>query len=260
MATEIHSTAIVDPRAELGNDVTVGPYAVVGPNATIGDGTSIGPYVVVEGNTQLGKNNTAHAGAVLGGRSQALKDHGGEAYLRVGDGNTFREYVTVNCGLAEESERTTVIGNDNLFMALAHVAHDCRVCNNVVMANLCGLGGHVVVEDRAILGGMAAIHQFVTIGEMAFIGGLAKVVKDVLPYMIDDGNPATSRGINAVGLMRNDVSESSRRALKKVYRLLCQSSLNTSQAVARIEEEVDNCPEVAHLIDFIGRSKRGICK
>ena len=260
MGTEIHSTAIVDSRAELGNNGTVGPYAVVGPNVIMGDGNYIGPYVVVEGNTQLGRNNAAYAGAVLGSRSQALKDHGGETYLRIGDGNTFREYVTVNCGLAEETEMTTVIGNNNLFMALTHVAHDCRVCNNVVMANLCGLGGHVVVENRAVLGGMAAIHQFVTIGQMAFIGGLAKVVKDVLPYMIVDGNPATCRGINAVGLMRNDVSESSRRALKKAYRLLCQSSLNTSQAVARMEEEVDNCPEITHLMDFIRRSKRGICK
>ena len=260
MGTEIHSTAIVDSRAELGNGVTVGPYAVIGPNATIGDGTSIGPYVVLEGHTELGKGNTVHAGAVLGGRSQALDDHGGETYLRIGNGNTFREYATVNCGLAEESDRTTVVGNNNLFMALTHVAHDCRVGNNVVMANLCGLGGHVTVEDRVIFGGMAAIHQFVTIGEMAFIGGLAKVVKDVLPYMIVDGNPAACRGINAVGLTRNDVSETSRRALKNAYRLLCQSSLNTSQAVTRIEEEIDNCPEVAHLIDFIGRSKRGICK
>ncbi len=260
MGTEIHSTAIVDPQAELGSDVTVGPYAVVGPNVTVGDGTSIGPYVVVEGNTQLGKDNTVHAGAVLGGRSQALDDDGGATYLRIGDGNTFREYVTVNRGLARESERTTVIGNNNLFMALTHVAHDCRIGNNVVMANLCGLAGHVVIEDKATLSGMAAVHQFVVIGEMAFIGGLAKVVKDVLPYMMVDGNPATCRGINAVGLRRNKVGEESRRALKNVYRLLCQSSLNTSQAVTRIEEEVGNCPEVAHLIDFIGRSKRGICK
>ena len=256
----IHSTAIIDPRAELGNDVTIAPYVVMGPNVTIGDGTAIGPYVVVEGHTQIGKNNTVYAGAVLGSRSQALDDHGGESNLRVGDGNIFREYVTVNCGFAEDTGRTTVIGNNNLFMALTHVAHDCHVGNNVVIANLSGLGGHVTVEDRAVLGGMAAIHQFVTIGSMSFVGGLAKVVKDVLPYMIVDGNPAVCRGINSVGLMRNDVSDTSRRALKKVYRLLCQSSLNTSQAVAKIEREVDNCPEIAHLIDFIRRSERGICK
>ena len=260
MGTDLHPTAIVDPRAELGNDVTIGPYAVVGPSVTVGEGTSLGPYAVVEGHTDIGKNNTVYAGAVLGSRSQALKDRGGESYLRIGDDNIFREYVTVNCGFAEETDRTTVIGNNNLFMALTHVAHDCQVGNHVVMANLSGLGGHVVAEDRCVLGGMAAIHQHVTIGTMALVGGLAKVVKDVLPYMIADGNPATCRGVNIVGLARNHVSEASRRALKKVYRLLCQSSLNTSQAVARIEKEVDNCPEITHLIDFIRRSERGICK
>ena len=260
MATQIHPTAIVDPRAELGSDVTVGPYAVVGPSVTMGDGTSVGPYAVIEGHTEIGRNNTIYAGAVLGSRSQALKDSGDESYVRIGDGNIFREYVTVNCGFAEESTRTTVIGDNNLFMALTHVAHDCQIGNHVVMANLSGLGGHVVVEDRCVLGGMTAVHQYVTIGTMALIGGLAKVVKDVLPYMIVDGNPATCRGVNLVGLTRNQVSETSRRALKKVYRLLCQSSLNTSQAVARIEKEVDNCPEITHLIGFIHRSERGICK
>jgi len=260
MGTNIHSTAIVDPRAELGNDVTVGPYTVIGGGVTIGDGTSLGPYVVVEGRTVIGKNNTVYAGAVLGSRSQDLKDRGEDTYLRIGDGNIFREYVTVNCGLAEETARTTVIGDNNLFMALTHVAHDCQVGNNVVMANLSGLGGHVVAEDRCVIGGMAAIHQHVMIGTMALIGGLAKVVKDVLPYMIVDGNPATCRGPNFVGLRRNQVSERSRRAIKRAYRLLSQSSLNTSQALEAIEKEVDNCPEITHLIDFIGKSRRGVCK
>jgi len=260
MGTNIHPTAIVDPRAELGNDVTVGPYTVIGAGVTIGDGTSLGPYVVVEGHTEIGKNNIVYAGAVLGSRSQDLKDHGEDSYLRIGDANIFREYVTVNCGLAAETARTTVIGDNNLFMALTHVAHDCQVGNHVVMANLSGLGGHVVAEDRCIIGGMAAVHQHVMIGTMALIGGLAKVVKDVLPYMIVDGNPATCRGPNIVGLTRNQVSETSRRALKKAYRLLSQSSLNTSQALEEIEKEVDNCPEITHLIDFIGKSKRGVCK
>ena len=247
-------------KDEKGNDVTIGPYTMVGPHVVLGDGTSLGPYVVVEGHTEIGKNNSVHAGAVLGSRSQALLDRGNQSYLRIGDGNIFREYVTVNCGFAEETARTTSIGNDNLFMALTHVAHDCQVANHVVMANLSGLGGHVVVEDRCVVGGMAAIHQYVTIGTMALIGGLAKVVKDVLPYMIVDGNPATCRGPNVVGLTRNNVGEPSRRALKKAYRLLCQSSLNTSQAMEGIEEEVDHCPEITHLLDFIRRSKRGVCK
>jgi len=257
---QVHPTAIVDPKAELGNDVVVGPYAVIGPNVSIGDGTAIGPYVVVDRHTQLGANNTVFAGAALGTRSQALKDPGGESYLRIGDGNIFREYVTINSGFTEENNRTTIIGNNNLLMALTHVAHDCHVGNHVVMANLSGLGGHVTVEDRAVLGGMAAIHQYVAIGEMALVGGLAKVVKDVLPYMIVDGNPASCRGLNTVGLLRNGVNETSRRALKAAYRLLCQSSLNTSQAVARIEKEVNNCSEISHLFDFIRSSKRGICK
>jgi len=256
----IHPTAIVDAKAELGDNVVVGPYAVIGPNVVIGDGTSIGPYVVVDGYTHLGKNNVLFAGAVLGTRSQALKDSGDKSYLRVGDGNTFREYVTVNSGFAEETGRTTVVGNNTLLMALTHVAHDCHVGDRVVMANLSGLGGHVIVEDGAVLGGMAAIHQYVTIGTMVLIGGLAKVVKDVPPYTIVDGNPARCRGLNAVGLARNNVSEVSRRALKTVYRILFQSSLNTTQALAQIEQEVEICPEVTHLVDFVRGSKRGICK
>lgn len=260
MGTQIHQTAVVDPKAELGNDTVVGPYAVIGPNVTIGDGTTIGPYVVVEGRTQLGRNNKAHAGAVIGSRSQALKDPGGESFLRIGDSNTFREYVTINTGFREETGRTTVVGNNNLLMALTHVAHDCQVGDHVVMANLSGLGGHVVVEDGAVLGGMAAVHQFVTVGKLALVAGLAKVVKDVLPYTIADGNPARCRGVNAVGLSRNGASETAKRGLKTAYRILCRSSLNTSQALAEIEQEVENCAEVAHLIDFVRRSKRGICK
>jgi len=260
VGTQIHPTAVVDPKAELGSGVVVGPYAVIGPDVTIGDGTAIGPYVVVEGHTQLGKNNKAFAGAVIGSRSQALKDHGGESFLRIGDGNTFREYVTVNTGFSEETGRTTVVGDNNLLMALTHVAHDCQVGDHVVMANLSGLGGHAVVEDRAVLGGMAAVHQFVTVGTMALIAGLAKVVKDVLPYMIVDGNPARCRGINAVGLSRNGASDTAKQGLKTAYRILYRSSLNTSQAIAEIEQQVENCAEVAHLIDSVRKSKRGICK
>ena len=260
MGTQTHPTAIVDPKAQLGNDVVVGPYAVVGPNVIIGNGTTIGPYVVVDGYTQLGQNNAVFAGAVLGTRSQALKDHRGKGFLRIGDGNTFREYVTINSGFSEETGRTTVIGNNNFLMALTHVAHDCQVGDQVVMANLSGLGGHVTVDDKAVLGGMAAIHQYVKIGEMALVAGLAKVVKDVLPYMIVDGNPARCRGVNTVALLRNNVSETSRRGLKTAYRTLCRSSLNTRQATVQIEQEVDDCAEIAHLIDFVQSSKRGICK
>jgi UDP-N-acetylglucosamine acyltransferase len=145
-------------------------------------------------------------------------------------------------------------------MAVTHVAHDCQVGDHVVLANLSGLGGHVVVEDRAVLGGMAAIHQFVRVGKMALVAGLAKVVKDVMPFMIVDGNPARCRGLNVVALQRNGVRESAKRRLKKAYRTLCRTSLNTSQALAEIEQEVDDCPEIAHLIDFVQNSRRGMTK
>ena len=254
----IHPTAIVDPKAEIDSDVVIGPYSIIGAEITIGKGCRIGAHVIIDGHTTIGENNRFFTGAVIGSEQQDLKYRGGRSRLVVGNNNTIREYATVNVSTSEEN--ATIIGNNNLLMAYTHVAHECEIHDGVVMANDSTLGGHVTIEDKAILGGLAAVHQFVRLGTMAIVGGCSKVTKDILPYSMVDGHPAKWQGVNSVGLRRNEMPEEGRRNIKRALRTICRSNLNTSQALERIRAEFNGRPEIEYLIEFIENSSRGICK
>jgi len=257
----IHPTAIIDKDAVLGAGVTVGPYAVVGPRVTIGDGCVIGSHAVIEANARIGRGARICSFASVGAPPQDLKYRGEETWVEIGDGVVIREYVTVNRGTAGGGG-TTRVGNGTLLMAYCHVAHDCRIGERVIMANAATLAGHVEVEDAAVIGGLVGIHQFVRIGTMAMVGALSGISQDVPPYVTAVvGRGRRERdlyGLNLVGLRRNGVSEESIRALKAAYRLLFDSGLPMSEALARAEAEVPQVPEVRHLIAFVRESRRGV--
>ena len=253
----IHETAIIHQGAELGEDVEVGPYSVIGENVRIGRGTKIWPHVHLEGWTTIGEDCQIFTGATIGNDSKDLKyEQGSRTFAIIGDRNVIREYASISRATGKDD--ATVIGDDNLLMTFVHVAHDCKIGNNTILASLATLGGHVVIEDRAIIGAQAAFHQFVRVGTMALAGACSKVVQDIPPYMISDGFPASVRGLNVVGLRRNGVSPEARLLLKRAYRLLFRSNLNRTQALAKIREEVGMCEEVAYLLEFIESSERGI--
>lgn len=254
----IHDTAVIHPGARLGKDVEVGPYAVIDENVVIGEGTKIGAHVTVNGWTSIGKNCTIYPGASIGAEPQDLKFSGEKSYVYIGDHTRIRECATVNRATGEGEE--TRIGSHCLMMAYTHVAHNCVVGNNVIMSNAATLAGHVLVEDRAVIGGLTGVHQFVKIGRNAMIGGASKVVQDVVPYTIVDGHPAKVSGLNSVGISRAGVPIESRRNIKKAYKLLYRSGLSLAQAIAVIEQEVDSCPEVEHFLRFLRNADRGICR
>ncbi|MCD5390750.1 acyl-ACP--UDP-N-acetylglucosamine O-acyltransferase [candidate division NPL-UPA2 bacterium] len=252
----IHPTAIIHPRAKLAEDVEVGPYSRIGENVTIGRGTRMAGQVFIDGWTRIGESNRIFPGVVIGTEPQDLKFKGEKSFLEIGDNNTIREYVTINRGTAGGRGRTT-IGNNCLFMAYTHIAHDCHIGSSVVMSNLTTLGGHVTIEDEVWIGGLVGIHHFVSIGRLAFLGGYSKIVKDIPPFVLADGQPAEVRGLNVIGLRRAKFSSEKMSILKKAHQLLYRSQLNTSQAMAKIEEELEPIEEVKHLIEFIKRSSKG---
>lgn len=254
--TVVHPTALVDPRAELGQGVQVGPWAIVGPGVRVGDGTHIGPRALLERDTRVGEDCRIHAGAVLGTDPQDLKYRGEESLLVLGDRCTVREFATLNRGTLATGR--TAVGSDCLIMAYAHVAHDCTLGNHVILANAVSMGGHVVMEDWVTVGGISGIHQFVRLGAHAFVGGASRITQDVPPYCRVVGNPARLLGLNSVGLERRGFSPEVRRALKRAYRILFQSKLPLRKAVARADEELPSVPEVKHLLSFIRSSVRGI--
>lgn len=252
----VHPSAIIDATAVLAPDVRIGPFAVIGPDVIIGPGTRIDPHVVIERDTVIGGDCRIHSGAVLGGDPQDLKYSGERTQLVVGDRTVIREYATLNRGT--KSSGRTVVGTDCLIMAYVHIAHDCDIGNHVVLANAVNMGGHIVVEDWAVVGGVTAVHQFARIGSHAIVGGASAVRKDVPPYVKAAGNPLSLFGLNTLGLERRGFSDEVRQELRRAYRLLFQSRLNVSQAVARARAELAPLPEVTHLLDFIEQSTRGI--
>lgn len=254
----IHPTAVVHPKARLGADCTVGPYCVIGEHVELGDGCVLHSHVVLDGHTTLGRRNEIFPFVCLGLKTQDLKWQGGVTRTQIGDENTFREHVTVHS--ATQDGGVTIIGSHNHLLAYAHVAHDCRLGNHIVMSNVATLAGHVVVEDHAVIGGLAAVHQFCRIGRMAIVGGCSKVVQDVPPFMLADGNPARTRTLNKVGLERNGVGAPAQAALKLAFRLLIREGLTVSNALARIEAEVPPLPEIQHLVRFVRESERGISR
>jgi UDP-N-acetylglucosamine acyltransferase len=255
----IDSRAVVSPKAQLAADVAVGAYSIIGPDVTIGPGTVIGPHVVLNGPTLIGANNRIYQFASIGDAPQDKKYKGEPTKLVIGDRNVFRESCTVNRGTAHDKGVTT-IGNDNLFMAYSHVAHDCVLGNNLVFANGATLGGHVEIGDWVIVGGLAAIHQFCKVGAHAFIAGGAIVTRDVPTYVMAAGNPAGPHSVNAEGLKRRGFTPQQVRNVRNAFRVLYRSDLLLADAVARLRELGKTQPEVAALVDFIGRSERSLIR
>jgi UDP-N-acetylglucosamine acyltransferase len=255
----IHPTAIIQSGAKLADNVSVGAYSVIGEHVVIGSGTTVASHVVIEGWTEIGCDNKIFQFSSIGADPQDLKYAGEQTRLKIGDRNRIREFTTMNRGTAEGGGLTTV-GNDNLFMAYSHVAHDCIVNDHVILANGATLAGHVEVESTAILGGLAAVHQFCRIGSHTMISGGAMVTQDIPPYTIAQGDRAKTVGLNLIGLKRRGFSEETIRGIKKAYRLIFRSGSRLEDALIQISEEVDSSPELDHFIDFIKNSQRGIAR
>ena len=255
----VHSTAIVAPGAKLHATAEVGPYAVIGPQVEIGAGTIIGPHAVIEGRTRLGERNKVFHFASVGAPPQDLKYAGEDSALEIGSENLIREFTTLHKGTTGGGG-VTRIGNRNLFMAYAHVAHDCQVGNECVLANAATLGGHVEVGDHVILGGLAAVHQFTRIGKHAFVAGGAMVVMDVPPFCTAQGDRAELAGINSIGLARHGFSEDQIGRVKEAYRILFRSKLPLDEAVERLRTELGDQPEIQELLTFVTTSQRGLTR
>lgn len=255
---KIDSRAVVDPAARLAEDVVVGPFCVVGPGVEIGSGTELKSHVNVDGRTRIGPACTIWPFASIGTQTQDLKFQGGSPGVTIGGGTTLREYVTVNAATFDGAD--TVVGSNCHIMAYAHVAHDCIVGNEVIMANAATLAGHVVVEDQAIIGGLVGVHQFVRVGRLSITGGCAKIVQDVPPFMTADGNPLAIRGINKIGLERRGADTETIRALKEAYRLLYRRKLGVKDMIAEMKASLPDSPELSHLEQFLSTSERGITR
>jgi UDP-N-acetylglucosamine acyltransferase len=259
MSGGIHRTAVVDPGARLGAGVTVGPFCVIGAGVEVGDGTWIGSHVVLDGRTRIGRGNRIFHFASIGGPPQDKKDAGEDMRVEIGDGNTIREYVTINRGTKLDAGVTRV-GDDNWIMAYVHFAHDCAVGSHTIVANACQVAGHVSIGDWAILGATTLVHQFVSIGAHAFTGMGSYLPQDVPPYVMAAGNTARPYGINAEGLKRRGFSPQTIAALKGAYRTLYRSGLSLEDARRSLEEQAQDCPEIRPILDFIAGAKRGLLR
>jgi UDP-N-acetylglucosamine acyltransferase len=257
MASQIHPTAIIEPAVQLGADVTIGAYAYVGGTAVIGDGTILHHHATVEGNTVLGRQCEVFPYAAIGTKTHDLKFKGGNPGLRTGDRNIFREYVTVH--LATHDGGFTVLGSDNVILAYSHVAHDCVIGNHLVMSSQAALAGHVLVEDHVNIGWGAGVHQFCRVGMYAMLGALSKVVQDVPPYLIADGNPAIIRSINKVGLERGGYTPEQIERIKQMHRIFFREGLNRGQALEQLRKHpLAETPEFQRMLTFAAASERGL--
>jgi UDP-N-acetylglucosamine acyltransferase len=255
----IHPSAIIEPGARLAADVTVGPYAVIGGQVEVGAGCTIGAHAVLEGRTRLGRNNRVHAFAAIGGVPQDKKYSGEDTGLEIGDGNTIREYVTINRGTVQDAG-VTRIGDDNWIMAYVHIAHDCQVGSHTIFANATQLAGHVHIGDWAILGGVTLVHQYVHVGAHSFSAVGTILVQDVPPYVTVAGHDAKPYGINSEGLRRRGFSPESIGALKRAYRTLYRSGLGIEEARAALHTLAQEFSEVRPIVDFLASSSRGIVR
>ena len=258
MPSQVHETAVISSDVQIGANVTIGAYSVIEGPVVIGDNVTIGHHCLVQGATTLGDGCQLFTGAVIGSPPQDKKYHKTDkVYLKIGKNNIFREYVTANPGTVDGGG-TTRIGDNNLFMACSHIAHDCHIGNDCVLANYVGLSGHVTIEDRAVIGGLSGVHQFTRIGYLSMIGGCSKVNQDAPPYSMIDGNPATLRGLNLIGLKRANLTSEAMLALRRAYKILFSSGLARSNAVSQVKEQMGQHLEVLRVLDFIEISKRGI--
>lgn len=256
--TNIHSSAIIHSDAKLGKNVVVGPGAVIGADVVIGDGTQIGANAILGGWTTIGKNCQIYPGASIGLEPQDLKFKGEKSYCSIGEGTIIRECVTVSRATGEGEE--TRVGNNCLLQACTHVAHNCILGNNVIMSNFAGIAGHAVIGDRVVIGGLAGIHQFVKIGRNSMVGGMAKVVQDIPPFLIVDGQPARVIGLNQVGLTRAGIPEEVRRDLKQGFRILYRSGLSLSKAIEEMELQLNSSDEIEEMLRFLRNADRGIMR
>ena len=254
----IHPTAVIQAGAQIGTGCVIGPFCVIGENVTLGDHCRLHSHVVIDGHTTLGEGNEIFPFASIGLKTQDLKWKGGLTRTQIGSHNTFREYVTIHSATGDGE--TTTVGSRNHILAYCHIAHNVALGDSIIMSNVATLAGHVVVADRAVIGGLAAVHQFCRIGTMSIIGGCSKVVQDVPPYMLADGNPARARTINKVGLERNGVPEEAQAALKQSYKILFREGLTIPNALAKIESDLAPLPELRRLAEFVRASERGISK
>ena len=255
----IHATAMISESAKIGKDVTIGPYAIIGDNVTIGDNTFIGPHAVIEPYVEIGPECQIFQFASVGAVPQSLKFNGEVTWTKIGRQCIIREFVTINRG-TEDGGGWTTIGDGCLLMAYVHIAHDCTLGRNVVMANNATLAGHIQIGDFTTVGGLTAVHQFVRIGDYAFVGGKSVVVKDVPPFVLASGDRATLHGLNQVGLKRRGFTKETLKQLKKTYRLLFRIGLTQNEAIERVAAEVESLPEVKTFVDFIKSSERGITR
>ena len=259
---KIHETAIIHPKAELGEGVEVGPFTIISEDVQVGRGTVIGPHVQIDRWTTIGEDCQIFFGSTLGNPSKDLKYGGWRSYARIGDRNVLREYVSISRATTEEG--ATIIGDDNLLMNWVNIAHDTVVGNRTIMVNFATIGGHVVIEDDTRIGAHAAIHQFVRVGKMAMVGACSKFVQDIPPFIISDGHPARVRSLNIVGLGTSQIhpmaslSPETIRRLKGTYRILFRSKVNLTEAIAQVRGKVGPDAEVEYLLNFIENSKRGI--
>ena len=257
-----HETAIIHPETKLAEDVEVGPYTIIEKDVKIGRGTKIGPHVQICRWTTIGEDCQIFFGCSIGNPPKDLKHKGRQSYVKIGDRNVFREYVSISRATGKDD--ATIIGNDNILMNYVSIAHDSIVGNGVIMANLATLGGHVILEDQCRIGAKTAFHQFVRVGKFAMAGTASKFVQDVPPFTVSDGHPARVRGLNVIGIRTSKINPMSSlstetlKLLKRAYRILFRSNLNMSQAIKRVREELEPNEEVEYLLNFIENSKRGI--
>lgn len=263
MSGNIHPTALVDPAAQIDASARIGPYCVIGPNVTIGAGTEIGPHCVIDGVTTIGRDNRFYRFCSIGGMPQDKKYAGEPTRLIIGDRNTVREFTTFNTGTVQDGGVTT-LGNDNWIMAYVHIAHDCHVGNNTILANSVQLGGHVHVGDWAIVGGLTGVHQFSKIGAHSMTGGNSSLMQDAPPYVLSAGNPCRPVGINVEGLKRRNFSPAAISALRDAYKAIYRRGLTLEQACAELRARQQTEPAVAPILqvmlDFIDASNRGLIR
>ncbi len=254
---KIHPTAVISPKAELDGDLLIGPYVIIEDGVKIGRGTEIYGHACIKRHTTMGENNKIHHGVVLGDQPQDLTFKDTVSHLKIGSGNTFREHVTIHRATGKGG--ATVVGDGNYFMVLSHAGHDCVIGDNNIITNCALIAGHTIIEDNVIISGAVVIHQFCRIGRLSMISGLSAVNRDIPPYVIAHGRPASATNLNFIGLRRTGMKPEARQSLKAAFKTFYTSGLNTSQALKEIEGgEVS--PEVKHFIDFIKASKRGVCR
>ena len=255
---EIHPTAIVDAKAEIGAGTIIGPYCIIAAGVVLGSECWLQHHVTLCGPMAAGARNKFYAYCSIGQQTQDLKYRGEPTYLEIGEENTFREFVTINRGTTSAGK--TRVGNGGNFLAYSHIGHDCDVGDAVVFSNNGTLAGHVFVGDHAVMGGLTAVHQFCRIGRYAITGGCSKIVQDIPPFMIADGNPARVRGINLIGLERAGFSPETIKGIKEAFRLIYRSKYNTRQAIEAIRNELPPSPELTEIVEFIEQSERGIIR